>query len=151
MLAPEIISGPEARVPSQRILCAFGLLLHFVAEAAKEPGHQQGSETFVPDVSNALRATFASLRKDAGERAVVDVANLLAEPLQCRQVLRTFLTPPSLRQEQPSLPTALPSAGQWPGQKGSQGCFTRSPRHCDLECFRRSAVCTGGLDNMDTR
>ena len=64
----EVSSCPEARVSSQRIVSAFGLLLCRVAKAAKESCHDEKSPTFVPDVCHALRATFAKLRKDASER-----------------------------------------------------------------------------------
>ena len=61
---------------SQRIVAAFGLLLGCVATAAKETSHDEKSPSFIPDVCHALRATFARLRKDAGERGTDDVGML---------------------------------------------------------------------------
>ena len=46
----EMCFSPEARVASQRIVCAFGLLLSRVAQAAKESSHDEKSATFIPDV-----------------------------------------------------------------------------------------------------
>ena len=60
MAVLESLSCPESRVASQRIVCAFGLLLHRVAQAAKEQGHDHTSPTFVPDVCHSLRATFCA-------------------------------------------------------------------------------------------
>ena len=88
----EISSCPEARVASQGIVAAFGLLLCRVAKVAKETCHDEKSPTFVPDVCQALRATFARLRKDAGERGKDDVGMLLIDSDQCLQVLRLLLT-----------------------------------------------------------
>ena len=84
----EFSACPDARVASQRIVCAFGLLLSRVALAAKEPSHDEKSPTFVPDVCQSLRATFAWLRKDAGERGVDDVGKLVIDSAKCLQVLR---------------------------------------------------------------
>ena len=111
----ESLACPDARVASQRIVCAFGLLLLRVAQAAKEQGHDEKSPTFVPDVCHALRATFARLRKDAGERAVADVSKLLIARPQCHEILRTLLTPPSLRQADASLPSAAAAPVQRSG------------------------------------
>ena len=115
MATLEFSSCPESRVASQRIVSAFGLLLLRVAQAAKEQGHDDKSPTFVPDVCHSLRATFARLRKDAGERAVADVSKLLADRPQCLQVLRTLLTPPSLRHAQVPLPCSAAGAVQRSG------------------------------------
>ena len=79
----EFSACPDARVASQRIVCAFGLLLSRVAQAAKEPSHDEKSPTFVPDVCQSLRATFAWLRKDAGERGVDDVGKLVIDSAKC--------------------------------------------------------------------
>ena len=72
----EISTCPEARVASQGIIAAFGVLLCRVANAAKEKCHDEKSPTFVPDVCHALRATFARLRKAAGEHGRDDVGML---------------------------------------------------------------------------
>ena len=75
----EISFCPEARVASQGIIAAFGLLLGCVAKAARETSHDETSPTFIPGVCHALRATFARLRKDAGERGKDDVGMLLVD------------------------------------------------------------------------
>ena len=124
----EFTSCPESCVSSQRIVCAFGLLLLRVAQAAKEQGHDDKFPTFVPDVCYSLRATFACLRKDAGERAVADVSKLLADRPQCLQVLRTLLIPPSLRHAQASSPSVSAGAAHRSGNGAdrniSQGALT---------------------------
>ena len=86
----EISSCPEARVASQRIVAAFGLLLCRVANAAKVSSHDEKSPTFVPDVCQALRATFAKLRKDAGERAKNDVGMVLNDSAEFSTSAGTF-------------------------------------------------------------
>ena len=108
----EMCFCPDARVASQRIICAFGLLLSRVAQAAKEPSHNEKSPTFVPDVCQSLRATFAWLRKDAGERGVDDVGKLVIDSAKCLQVLRLLLTPPSIRQVPVSLPSVFAATAQ---------------------------------------
>jgi hypothetical protein len=92
----ECLETPECRVGSQRVLCAFGLLLGHVAAAGEERALDAKSESFVPNVSHALRALFAYLRKESGERGLRDVATLLGQAGMCRTVLRMFGTVPSL-------------------------------------------------------
>jgi len=83
-----------------------------VAKAAQEPSHDEQSPTFVPDVCHALRATFARLRKDASERGKDDVGSLLLDSVQCLQILRVLLTPPSIRQVHASRPSVFDTAAQ---------------------------------------
>ena len=92
----EFVDVPECRVGSQRILCAFGLLLGRVAAAGQETALDAKSASFVPDVAQALRALFAYFRKELGERGLRDVTGLLGQPEECRAVLRMFGTVPSL-------------------------------------------------------
>ena len=65
---------------------------------------------------HALRATFARLRKDAGERGKDDVGMLLVDSGQCRQVLKILLTPPSIRQVHAPLPNVFDAAAQRGGR-----------------------------------
>ena len=92
----EVVAAPDCRVPSQRILVAFGLLLARVCGKGGVDGLDATSEAFVPDVSHALRAVFGHLRKELGERGLRDVSGLLKDVQACRDVLRRFGTVPSL-------------------------------------------------------
>ena len=92
----EAVDVPECRVGSQRILCAFGLLMGRVAAAGGHTPLDARCQTFVPDVSHALRALFAYFRKELGERGFRDVDRLLCDAGTCRAVLRMFSTVPSL-------------------------------------------------------
>ena len=89
---------PPCRVSSQRILCAFGVLLGLVADAAGERGLDASSEAFVPDVSHVLRAAFVKFRARLDERGARDVSLLLTDEAECRNVLRAFGHVPSLAQ-----------------------------------------------------
>ena len=84
-----------ARVGSQRIVCALGLLLGRVACVAEEKALDPASDSFVPDVSHVLRAVFAFLRKEVSERGLHDVVGVLGEPGMCRKVLGMFGAVPS--------------------------------------------------------
>jgi len=92
----ERVACPDCRVSSQRILCALGLLLGRVATLGEEVTLDMRTESFIPDLSHALRAVFAFFRKELCERAVQDVSGLLRSEEQCRKVLRMCGTVPSL-------------------------------------------------------
>jgi len=114
----EVVGAPDCRVPSQRILVAFGLLLARVAAAGQEVALDSTSESFVPDVSHALRALFGHLRKELGERGLRDVSGLLKDAQACRDILRRFGTVPSLT---PSRVDGGVPQGSGAAQGGSRG------------------------------
>ena len=92
----EFVDVPPCRVSSQRVLCAFGLLMGRVAAAAQEKTLDAKSEAFVPDVSRTLRALFAHFRKELGERGLGNVNRLLTDAASCRDVLRKLAAVPAL-------------------------------------------------------
>ena len=78
----------EVMVGSQRILKALGLLLCRVGALAKEDVLDSKSETFLPDLTQVLRAVFAFFRSECSERGLRDVSALLRGEDACRKVLR---------------------------------------------------------------
>ena len=92
----EFLTVPACPVVSQRILCAFGLLLGHVALQAGTPALDILSPSFVPDVSHVLRAAFSEFRSDAGARGVRDVDVLLTEKSVCRAMLQRLGVAPAL-------------------------------------------------------
>jgi hypothetical protein len=103
-----------ARVGSQRIVCALGLLLGRVARVAEEKALDPASDSFVPDVNHVLRAVFAFLRKEVAERGLRDVVDVLGEQGMCRKVLGMF--------------GAVPSAASAGRAVGSMACGPSAPR-----------------------
>ena len=79
--------APECGVFSQRILCAFGVLVNRILFEAQEVCLEAKTEAFVPNVSHVLRGVFAHLRKRVGECGVRDVDRVLADAAACREVL----------------------------------------------------------------
>ena len=103
----EFAETPECRMASQRILCAFGLLLGRVAFVGEQKSLDPTSESFVPDVSHILRALFVKFRTELGERGWRDASRSLDTETSCREVLQKLSAVPSLtRRGQPSLPGA---------------------------------------------
>ena len=96
----EFEATPECRVGSQRILCAFGLLLKHILETAQEASSDAASEAFVPNVSHVLRAMFAHFRKQLGERGERDVERLLGNASSCRDALRMLGKVPSYQSDE---------------------------------------------------
>ena len=92
----EFLTVPKCQVGPQRVLCAFGMLLRCVADAAKMPMLDSTSESFVPDTSSVLRSQFAKFRSDLGERGLRDVDRLLSSPQECRAVLECLGMAPAL-------------------------------------------------------
>ena len=92
----EFAEAPECRVGSQRVLCALGVLMRQVGLAAKAPVLEVKSESYVPDVGCVLRAVFAHVRKELGERGLRDVEKLLGEGAAAQTVLRMLGTVPSV-------------------------------------------------------
>ena len=109
---------PECRVAGQRVLCAFGILMGFVAESAGEPALSQKSVAFVPDVGHVLRAAFGFFRQEVAEQAVRDVVSLLREASGCRGVLRRLAEVPSLARQ--TGPASVSAVGR--GLVGDAGC-----------------------------
>lgn len=97
------VQTPECRVPSQRILYAFGRVLGRVSTAADVETLNPNGEAFVPDTGLAARAVFAYLRQKVSEHGVWDVADVLRDAAACREVLRKFNTVPSLRSGAPAV------------------------------------------------
>ena len=92
----EFVEVPKCPVASQRVLYAFGRVLVHVAKAAQVETFDVNSESFLPGVSHALRALFAYLCKELGERGFRDVVALVKSTESCGEVLRRFNTVPSL-------------------------------------------------------
>lgn len=92
----EFCEVPGCRVGSQRVLCAFGLLMGRVGVAAGEPALDVKLESFVPDVGYVLRALFAHFRKELCEHGLRDVKRLLWDAASCRSALQKLGTVPCL-------------------------------------------------------
>ena len=92
----EFLASPKAKVSSQRVLCAFGMVMRHVADAAGMASLDTNSESFIPDVSNVLRSVFGRFRTDLGARGLRDVDQLLTEAQECRAVLERVGTAPAL-------------------------------------------------------
>jgi hypothetical protein len=61
------------------------------------------SETFLPDLTQVLRAVFAFFRLECGERGMRDVGGFLRGEEMCRQVLRKFSSVPAVSREVKSI------------------------------------------------
>ena len=104
-LGPQVIvtEVSEVLVGSQRILKAFGLLSCRVGLVGRENVLDAKSETFLPDLTQVLRAVFAFFRLECGERGMRDVSGFLRGQEMCQQVLRKFSSLPIVSREVKSI------------------------------------------------
>ena len=142
-LGPEVIvtEVSEVLVGSQRILKAFGLLSCKVGLVARENVLGAKSETFLPDLTQVLRAVFAFFRLECGERGMRDVGGFLRGEEMCRQVLRKFSSVPAVSREVKYRQCAWTGSG-WPrADRVSSGIACVTDR--DLEYLWWSGVRAG--------